>query len=240
MNVGLAELASDLGVGLTEAQLQAFEELYRELLAWNSRVNLTSITEREQVMVKHFADSLSVARVLPAKTGALIDIGSGAGMPGLPLKIALPGLKVTLLEATGKKVAFLNAAIAKLGLSDVTAVQARAEDLSHSPDHRECYGVAVARAVAGLPTLLEYALPFVCIGGLFVAQKGIEVEEEIERAGAAFEFLGGRLRNVVEVRLPGLEPRHLVVVEKVAPTPPQFPRRPGVPEKKPLSRPIDG
>jgi 16S rRNA (guanine527-N7)-methyltransferase len=163
----------------------------------------------------------------------MIDIGSGAGFPGVPLKIVFPQVHMALVEATGKKVAFLDHVIALLNLRDLTAIHARAEELAHNPDHRENYDVAVARAVAEMPTLLEYALPFVRVGGIFVAQKG-KVEEEVASAAHALEALGGRLREVTPVKLPGLEPRHLVVVEKIAPTPPRYPRRAGVPEKKPL------
>jgi 16S rRNA (guanine527-N7)-methyltransferase len=229
--------AHGFGITLTDAQQEAFETFYRELCAWNARVNLTAITERDAVIVKHFLDSLSVGLALQqiAPTARLIDIGSGAGFPGLPLKIAFPDLRVTLLEATGKKVQFLSHVIAQLNLRDATAIHARAEDLARFPAHREQYDVAVARAVSSLATLLEYALPFVRVGGVFVAQKGAEVEEEIRSATRALEMLSGNVREIVPVRLPGLEPRHLVVVEKTAATPARYPRRAGAPERKPLT-----
>jgi 16S rRNA (guanine527-N7)-methyltransferase len=220
---------------LDAGQLEAFETYYRELIDWNTRVNLTAISEREQVIVKHFLDSLSVALVLrPVAPASLVDIGAGAGLPGIPLKIAFPALQLTLLDATRKKVEFLNHIIARLNLSDTRAVQARAEDWGKDPAHREQYEYAIARAVADLPVLLEYALPLVRVGGAFIAQKGIAVEPEIERAEPALHLLGGHVREVVPVQLPGLEPRHLVVVDKIAPTPAAYPRRAGVPEKKPL------
>lgn len=231
----LADGARTFGITLTPAQLDAFETYYGELLAWNARANLTAITGREQVIVKHLLDSLSLAPLIHKDTTTLIDIGSGAGFPGLPLKIALPHLRVTLLEATGKKVAFLKHIIAALNLRDATALHARAEDLARNPAHRENYDVAVARAVAELATLLEYALPFVCVGGVFIAQKGVDVDDEVRRAARALDTLGGRVREVVPVQLPGLAPRHLVVVEKVAATPAAYPRRAGIPEKRPLT-----
>jgi 16S rRNA (guanine527-N7)-methyltransferase len=227
------ELAGQFGIELTRVQADQFESYFRELVAWNARTNLTTIVAYEDVTLKHFLDSLSLAPIV-RDAKSLIDIGSGAGFPGLPLKIARPDLRVTLLEATGKKVKFINHVIATLGLVDAAAIHARAEELGRDPGHRERYDAAVARAVAELPTLAEYALPFVRVGGIFVAQKGAQVEEEIERAGGALDRLGGRVREAVPVKLPGLEQRHLIVIEKIASTPAQYPRRSGMPEKRRL------
>lgn len=225
--------AKQFGVELTSNQVLQFETYFRELAAWNARTNLTSIVEYDDVVVKHFLDSLSLTPVV-CDAKSLIDIGSGAGFPGLPLKIMRSDLRVTLLEATGKKVAFLNHIISTLDLSNILAIHARAEDLGRDPDHRERYDTAVARAVAELPTLAEYALPLVRVGGIFVAQKGVQVDAEVARAESAISALRGRLRETILVNLPGLEPRHLVVIEKTAQTPREYPRRAGVPEKKPL------
>jgi 16S rRNA (guanine527-N7)-methyltransferase len=230
----LADSARAFGIMLTPAQADAFETYYRELVAWNARVNLTAITARDDVLVKHFLDSLSVTLQL-RDAQRVIDIGAGAGFPGIPLKIVLPHLRLTLLEATGKKVAFLKHIIAQLDLRDAVAIQARAEDLAHDAAHRAQYDVAVARAVANLATLLEYALPFVRQRGIFIAQKGVAVDEEIRVAARALDLLGGRVREVAPVQLPGLEPRHLIIVEKAAATPEQYPRRAGIPERKPLT-----
>jgi 16S rRNA (guanine527-N7)-methyltransferase len=232
--IELADQARSFGIALTPSQRDAFETYYRELVAWNARVNLTAITTREEIVLKHFLDSLTVARALRDPPDTLIDIGSGAGFPGLALKIAFPALRVTLIEATGKKVEFLKHVIATMHLRDAFAIHARAEDLARDPAHREKYDAAVARAVADLATLLEYALPFVRVGGMFIAQKGIAVEEEVRRASRALDALGGRVREIAPVELPGLEPRHLIVVEKVAATPAKYPRRAGVPEEKPI------
>jgi 16S rRNA (guanine527-N7)-methyltransferase len=226
------------GLELTRAQLQAFELYYQELIAWNERVNLTTITEYEDVQVKHFLDSLSCLQPLAGLPvqARCIDIGAGAGFPGLPVKIARPQMSLTLLEASGKKTRFLERVVALLGLESVEVVKGRAEDLAHGPGHREAYDAAFARAVADLVVLVEYALPLTRIGGLFVAQKGVRVEGEVEAAREAIEILGGELKELTEVFLPGLEaPRHLVVVQKVAPTPQKYPRRPGIPAKRPLS-----
>jgi 16S rRNA (guanine527-N7)-methyltransferase len=231
----LSDGARQFGLELSPAQLEAFQAYVRELAAWNARFNLTTIIEPDQVIVKHFLDSLSVAPFLrKAAPAALMDIGSGAGFPGLPLKIAMPAIQVTLLDSTGKKVQFLKHLITELNLSEAIALHARAEELAHNPAHREKYDFAVARAVADLATLLEYALPFVRVGGLFVAQKGVDVVEEVERAAPALKQLGGRLRDVASVQLPGLEPRHLIVVEKVAQTQPRYPRAAGAPRKNPI------
>jgi 16S rRNA (guanine527-N7)-methyltransferase len=238
--IALVDGARSFGIELTAAQDVAFEAYYRELIDWNARVNLTSITERDQVMVKHFLDSLSAAPVIASRVAAkpsphLIDIGAGAGLPGIPLKIVFPDLQLTLLETTGKKVDFLKHMIAQLKLENALAIQARAEDLGHDAAHRERYDVAVARAIAPMVTLAEYTLPLVCIGGMFIAYKGVDVDAEMQAASRAIEKLGGRVRKIVPVQLPGLEPRHLIVVEKTSATPEKFPRRAPLPKQKPIS-----
>jgi 16S rRNA (guanine527-N7)-methyltransferase len=164
----------------------------------------------------------------------LIDIGTGAGLPGIPLKIVLSDWHVTLLEATGKKVDFLNHVIAQLDLVNTFAIHIRAEDAGQQPAYREKFDVAVARAVAQMATLVEYALPLVRLGGWFIAQKGVDIDDELQHAARALDELGGRVRQIVPVQLPGLDKRHLIVVEKIAPTPVKYPRRAGLPERKPL------
>jgi len=227
----------DWGLTLSPQEVEAFGLYYRELVAWNERVNLTSVTDHEEVQVKHFLDSLSCLQVLDTfSPGArCIDIGAGAGFPGLPLKMVRPSMRLTLLESVGKKVSFLEHMVKALGLEDVDVVQGRAEELGRHPDYREVFDVALARAVAQMAVLVEYALPLVRVGGIFVAQKGAEVGEEVESALPAMRLLGGRLQVLRRVSLPGLDdPRHLVVVEKVASTPDRYPRRPGIPTKRPL------
>jgi 16S rRNA (guanine527-N7)-methyltransferase len=235
MALDFARHARAFGIELAPAQLGLFETYCAELVAWNRRVNLTAITARDDIYLKHFLDALSLAPILRAHANdALIDIGSGAGFPGIPLKIIFPSLRVALLEATGKKVTFLDHLIATLQLRDVVAIHARAEELAHQPAHRERYAVATARAVADLATLIEYALPLIVVEGILIAQKGMEVEAEIQAAARALKELSGRVREIVPVQLPGLEPRHLIVVEKIAATPAKYPRRAGMPEKNPL------
>lgn len=232
--------AEEWGLILTPDQVEAFELYYRQLVVWNERANLTAITDCEEVQIRHFLDSLSCLQVLTdlSPEARCIDIGAGAGFPGLPLKIIRPQLRLTLLESTGKKVRFLDHMVRKLGLQGVELIKGRAEELGRRPDRRESYDVALARAVAQLPVLLEYALPLLKLGGVFVAQKGMEIEDEVEDARPAMEILGGRIKEVKTVQLPGMEaPRHLVVVEKVAPTPQKYPRRVGLPGKRPLTSP---
>ena len=230
--------ARDWGMALAPEQVETFELYYRELVAWNQKVNLTAITDYEEVQVKHFLDSLSCLQVLadfPAEMSC-IDIGTGAGFPGLPLKIVRPEMRLTLLEATGKKADFLQHMVVLLGLANVQVLKARAEELGRRPEYREAFRVAVARAVGDLAVLVEYALPLLELEGVFVAQKGREVDKEVEAAKPAVKILGGRVQEVRAVRLPGADDeRHLVVVQKVTPTPPQYPRRPGIPAKRPLT-----
>jgi 16S rRNA (guanine527-N7)-methyltransferase len=230
--------AREWGLELSSEQVDGFELYYQQLIAWNEWVNLTTITDYEEVQIKHFLDSLSCLQVLTslAAQRRCIDIGAGAGFPGLPLKIVRPEMRLTLLETTGKKVLFLEHIVGQLGLGEVEIIRGRAEELGRRPGHREGYDAALARAVAQLPVLLEYALPLLEVGGIFVAQKGGEIEDEVEAARAAMEILGGRMKEVRAVDLPELEaPRHLVVVEKVAPSPQKYPRRAGIPAKRPLA-----
>ncbi len=237
MDSTLRDGAQQFNLALTEAQLNAFARYSQELIAWNQRVNLTSIVEPSEIVVKHFLDSLSVYQVLPGLplSLSLVDVGSGAGFPGLPLKIALPELRLTLLESTGKKTAFLQHLIQVLNLTGVTILTARAEEAGRQPAQRERYDVAVARAVAPLPVLAEYTLPLVKRGGLVIVQKGQHPADELKAAANALGILGGKISQVLPVAVPGLEAeRHLVVIQKNKSTPPQYPRRPGLPAKKPI------
>ncbi len=240
LDTGILEReARRLGCHLTERQLDLFRRYYHELLRWNERVNLTSIVDWEGVQVHHFLDSLTGGLVLPSSARVspcrVVDIGAGAGFPGLPLKVLFPHIHLTLLESVGKKAAFLRHLLQALGMAEVDVLAVRAEEAGRDPVHRETYDLVVARAVAELPVLLEYGLPLVRNAGLMVAYKGREVEEELASAASALSTLGGRLQEVRQVDLPGLQaPRHLVVVEKVQSTPERYPRRPGIPAKRPL------
>lgn len=233
--------ARDLGIQLSEAQLAAFQTYYEELVAWNQRFNLTAITGYEQVQIRHFLDSLScllageTQQALQRRDARAIDIGAGAGFPGIPLKLVCPATRLTLLEATGKKVTFLEHIVAQLGLRRVTPIKARAEELAHDPEHRELYDLVLARAVAEMPVVAEYTLPFCKVGGWVVAQKGEAGAAEAWSAETAIKILGGELRRVLPVELTGLpQDRSLVIIEKTSPSPDQYPRRSGMPSKRPL------
>ncbi len=233
----LKERAAALGVVLDAHQIAQFRAYYEMLQEWNERTNLTAIADYWGVLTKHFLDSLSCALALDFPPGdtRLIDVGSGAGFPGLPLKIAFPEIHVTLLEATSKKTEFLHAVVDHLRLSDVTILTTRAEEAAHNPIHREAYDVAVARALAAMPVLVELCLPFVRCGGRLIAQKGDPPAVELTAAQEALRILGGQLDRIQPVCVPGLDAiRHLVIIDKVATTPARYPRRSGVPSRRPL------
>ncbi|HLB50107.1 MAG TPA: 16S rRNA (guanine(527)-N(7))-methyltransferase RsmG [Anaerolineales bacterium] len=228
-----------LGLDLTPPQVAAFRTYAAELAEWNDKFNLTAIKDPAGIEIKHFADSLScllAIRPTPnAPRSTLIDVGTGAGFPGVPLKIVCPEMRLTLVESVGKKVTFLNHLVGKLELKDVTVIKARAEEVGRDAAHRERYDWAVARAVAEMPTLLEYLLPLVKRGGKALAQKGESAPAETHGAEHAAKLLGGCLAQIMPVELPGVvEPRYLVVFDKIAATPSKYPRRPGVPGKEPL------
>ena len=226
------------GVRMTARQMAALARYEEELLDWNSRMNLTAIRTAEEIRTKHFLDSLTCAPVMrEAPPGRVIDVGTGAGFPGLVLKIAFPALQVTLVESVGKKAKFCQHITDLLGLDQVMIVQDRAEALGLQRAHREQYDLAVARAVAKMPVLAEYLLPLVRVGGRMLAMKGESGPAEAHAAEQAFKVLGGELRQLVPVHLPGVaEDRYLVVVDKVAATPPGYPRRVGLPSQRPIAR----
>lgn len=216
-----------LGIKLSSTQLRQFELFERELLDWNTRFNLTAIQEPAQIRSKHFLDSLSCLPILrESSADRVIDIGSGAGFPGIPLKLAAPALHMTLVESVGKKAGFCQHVIQILGLENISVLTARAEELGQTSDHRQQYDWAVARAVAVLPVLSEYLLPLVKVGGGMIAMKGESAPAEAHTAEHALHLLGGRLRRLAKVVLPGVaEERYLIIIDKVAATPSGYPRR---------------
>ena len=236
----LARGASELGLALDAAQLAQFETYYRELADWNGRMNLTSVIDYEEVQVKHFLDSLTVLPALgtPLPPNAkVVDVGAGAGFPGLPLNLACPGIHLTLVESTGKKATFLRHVVETLALNGIEVNTGRAEELAHRPELRGSCDLTLARGLARLPTLLEYTLPFTRMGGLVAAWKhgGEGLKAELDSARKALQILGGRVKSIYPVKATGLEDnRVVVIVEKVRETPDDYPRRPGVPRKQPL------
>jgi 16S rRNA (guanine527-N7)-methyltransferase len=223
-------------VHVTGRQVMSLIRYEKELIEWSQKFNLTAIRDVESIRVKHFLDSFSCVLAWQAiAPGSLIDVGTGAGFPGLVLKILYPNMKLTLVESVGKKAMFCQHIVSVLGLEHVDVVNARAEELGQNPLYRERYDWAVARAVANLNVLSEYLLPLVKLGGTMLAQKGESGPSEAQSAEGAMNMLGGKLKQLIQVNLPGVaDDRYLVLVEKVAATPSNYPRKPGMPGKVPL------
>jgi 16S rRNA (guanine527-N7)-methyltransferase len=236
MDALVRDALSLFNVHLTGRHLLALAAYERELLEWNRKFNLTAIRDAESIRVKHFLDSFSCVlawKAVPPQR--LIDVGTGAGFPGIPLKILYPSMRLTLVESVGKKAKFCQHIVDTLGLENVTVVHARAEDLGQKAEHREGYDWAVARAVANLNVLSEYLLPLVKVGGTALAQKGESGPAEAQSAEKAMKLLGGKLKKLIPVNLPGVaDDRYLLLMDKVAATPPKYPRAAGMATKTPL------
>ena len=238
MKALLKDCAEKMGIALDETQLEQFMGYMSLLLEWNEKMNLTAITEEREVVLKHFADCLSLLPSL-GKTRedafSVIDVGTGAGFPGYPVKLAYPNIELTLLDSLQKRIGFLEEVKAQLGLENVTCIHSRAEDGGQNPALREKFDVCVSRAVANLAVLSEYCLPFVKEGGSFLALKGPDAEAEVKEAANALEKLGGTLVEIKDVEIPHADLSHkLVIIKKTAPTPKQYPRKAGKISKKPL------
>ena len=223
-------------IPFSSEQQEQFVTYYKMLVEKNKVMNLTAITEFDEVLDKHFLDSIALARYVDLTTSiSLIDLGTGAGFPGMPLKIMFPNLKVTLADSLNKRIVFLDEVIGELGLTDIQTVHARAEDLAHNPDYREQYDYCVSRAVANLSSLSEYCLPFVRIGGSFISYKSGEIEEELAAAKKAIFLLGGQFDQVIPFQLEGTDlGRSFVLIKKDKKTAKTYPRKSGIPTKKPL------
>ena len=229
---------TELSVTLSDRQMEQFYQYYQLLTEWNRVMNLTAITELEEVVTKHFVDSLTLVKAVDReklRECRVLDLGTGAGFPGIPLKILFPHMKVVLLDSLNKRIKFLDEVIHSLNLEEISAVHGRAEDYGRDGDYRERFDLCVSRAVANLSTLSEYCLPFVKIGGYFVSYKSGKAEEEIRQAKGAWKLLGGKLEDTVEFSLPGSDmERSLIRVRKVEGTNKKYPRKVGIPGKEPL------
>ncbi|MCR5514979.1 MAG: 16S rRNA (guanine(527)-N(7))-methyltransferase RsmG [Lachnospira sp.] len=228
----------ELGVEIDSKQLEQFNQYYETLVEWNEFMNLTGITEYDEVLLKHFVDSLVLDpnKLIKLDKIKLIDVGTGAGFPGLPIKIAFPNVDVVLLDSLNKRIKFLDEVINKLGLENIKTIHSRAEDGGRNKELREQFDIAISRAVANLSSLAEYNLPYVKLGGYFVAMKSGEIDEEAENAKKAIKLLGGQLEKITKFRLPNTDiDRSLVLIKKVKETSKKYPRKAGLPTKEPLS-----
>lgn len=231
------EKLNQLNITLSDLQKKQFDQFYELLVEWNKVMNLTGITEYEEVNEKHFVDSVSLVKAIDVqKIESVMDVGTGAGFPGIPLKIAFPHLKVVLLDSLNKRINFLNTVIMELGLKDICTIHGRAEDYAKKLEYREQFDLCVSRAVANLSSLSEYCLPYVKQGGMFIPYKSGEIDEEVNHAKKAVHILGGKIENVIKFQLPGSEiSRSFVKINKVQNTAKKYPRKAGLPTKEPLS-----
>lgn len=233
----LADGARELGVDLSTEQLERFQRYYEVLTDWAERVSLTAVKDEEGIQNRHFLESAALIPILEQEglsltDKSLIDIGSGAGIPGIPLKIIDPSIKLTLVEAKQRKAEFLAALLKELDMTDVVVIPRRSEETAHNANHREQYNFAVAKALAPLSTLIELSLPFLVMGGVLIAPKGKDAEKEVEAADVALETLKGSIRGMHP--LPLAKKQSVILVDKDLPSPQRFPRRPGMPAKRPL------
>lgn len=219
---------------LAEEMQQQFQDYMNLLLEWNEKINLTAITEEDEIILKHFVDSLTISKYIK-EGNSIVDVGTGAGFPGIPVKIARKNVKVTLVDSLNKRILFLNEVIEKLGLENIETLHFRAEEFGQNKKYRESFDIATSRAVANLSTLVEYLLPLVKVGGICICMKGSEIKEELENSKKAIQILGGEIQEIEEFYLPETDiKRTIVIVKKISSTPKKYPRKPGTPVKEPI------
>lgn len=236
MTKTLIKGAEELNIELTDEAIKNFEDYKQLLKEWNQKINITSITDDVEIDIKHFLDSITAFKTnLLDGEKSLIDIGTGGGFPGIPLKIVNPDLNVTLLDSLNKRIIFLNEVINSLNLKNINAIHGRAEEFSNKPNYREQYDICISRAVASLDTLSEYCIPFVKVGGYFISMKGPEIEEELKLSKNAINILGGKVVDTILITIPESDITHsLIIIEKIKETPTKYPRGGGKPKKNPL------
>lgn len=231
----IKEYAYELGIELSEIQIEKFFKYMNLLLEWNKKMNLTAITDEKEVIVKHFVDSITISKYIPVGT-RLIDIGTGAGFPGIPLCIIREDLEFVLLDSLQKRINFLEVVIKELKLENIKAIHARVEEVGKDSEYREKFGVATSRAVANLTTLSEYLLPLVKEGGKAICMKGSVIDEELNNSKKAINILGGKIGQIFDFNLPKTDiKRNIVIIDKISKTPSKYPRKPGTPSKEPIS-----
>ena len=232
----LEQKLGELGIKQDQNQLERFHKFYQLLIEWNKVMNLTGITEYEDVVEKHFVDSLSIIKAVDlSRIHTVIDVGTGAGFPGIPLKIAFPHLRVVLLDSLNKRIKFLDEVISQLGLTEIRTIHGRAEEYARKEEYREQFDLCVSRAVANLSTLSEYCLPYIQVGGMFIPYKSGEIDDEVEESKKAVRILGGNIKDVMKFELPGTDiHRSFVLIHKEQHTQKKYPRKAGIPAKEPL------
>lgn len=232
----LEQKLGELGIKQDQNQLERFHKFYQLLIEWNKVMNLTGITEYEDVVEKHFVDSLSIIKAIDlSRIHTVIDVGTGAGFPGIPLKIAFPHLRVVLLDSLNKRIKFLDEVISQLGLTEISTIHGRAEEYARKEEYREQFDLCVSRAVSNLSTLSEYCLPYIQVGGIFVPYKSGEIDDEVEQSKKAVRILGGNIKDVMKFELPGTDiHRSFVLIHKEQHTQKKYPRKAGIPAKEPL------
>ena len=230
------ELSKKININLSDEQIEQFYEYMKLLLEWNEKINLTAITETNDIILKHFIDSLTILKYVNEKNN-IIDVGTGAGFPGIPIGIIKEKNKITLLDSLNKRILFLEEIIRKLNLKNINTIHGRAEEIGQDKISREKYDIAVSRAVANMTTLVEYLLPLVKIGGICICMKGPQVEKELEDAEFAIKEFGGEIDKIEKIKLPNSDmERNIVIIKKVKETPKKYPRKAGTPSKQPLTK----